>query len=116
MNLPSVSIVVLNWNGAYDTLAALTYLNFNVTVEDNGSTDDSLDKLHTCSSPRPLVLPKTRRRLGYAEGNNVGTRHALANGAAFVLVLNSTTVAPDLFREKIKVLTLSLYPIPTQEL
>ncbi len=103
---PNVAIVVLNWNGADDTLAclnslaALTYPNFNVIVVDNGSTDDSLDKLRTYSSHYPLVLLETGRNLGYAGGNNVGTRHALEHDADFVLVLNNdTTVAPDLLEQ-----------------
>ena len=80
---PSVYIVVLNWNGADDTLAcldslaALTYPNFSVIVVENGSTDGSLDKLRTYSNPYPLVIFETGRNLGYAGGNNVGTRHAL---------------------------------------
>jgi GT2 family glycosyltransferase len=105
-SFPLIAIVVLNWNGANDTLACLdslatlTYPNFNVIVVDNGSTDDSLDKLHAYSSPFPLVLLETRQNLGYAGGNNVGTRHALEHGADFVLVLNNdTTVAPDLLEQ-----------------
>lgn len=72
MNPPSASFVVLNWNGANDTLAcldllaALTYPNFNVIAVDNGSTDDSLGKLRAYSSPYPLVLLETGRNLGYA--------------------------------------------------
>lgn len=106
MNPPSVSIVVLNWNGADDTLAcldslaALKYPNFNVVVVDNGSTDDSLGKLRAYSASYPFVLLETGRNLGYAGGNNVGTRHALKLGADFVLVLNNdTTVAPDLLEQ-----------------
>jgi len=106
MSPPLVSIVVLNWNGSSDTLAcldslaALTYPNFNVIVVDNGSIDDSLDKLGAYSSPYPLVLLQTGRNLGYAGGNNVGTRHALEHGADFVLVLNNdTTVATDLLEQ-----------------
>lgn len=100
---PGVAIVLLNWNGADDTLEclrsleSLTYPNFQVILVDNGSTDDSLVKLRTYSSSYPLVPLETGRNLGYAEGNNVGTRHALEKNADFVLVLNNdTTVAPDL--------------------
>lgn len=100
---PAISIVILNWNGADDTLAcldslaALTYPNFDVIVVDNGSTDDSVARLRACSVSYPLTLLETGRNLGYAGGNNVGTRHALEYGADFVLVLNNdTTVAPDL--------------------
>ena len=103
MPLPLITIVVLNWNGVTDTLvclnslAALTYSNFTVIVVDNGSTDDSLARLRAYNAPYPLTLIATGRNLGYAGGNNVGTRHALECGADFVLVLNNdTTVAPDL--------------------
>ena len=103
MPLPLITIVVLNWNGVTDTLvclnslAALTYANFTVIVVDNGSTDDSLARLRAYNAPYPLTLIATGRNLGYAGGNNVGTRHALECGADFVLVLNNdTTVAPDL--------------------
>lgn len=102
-DLPRISIIVLNWNGKQDTLecldslAALTYPNFNVVVVDNGSTDDSLARLRSYDAPHPLTLLETGRNLGYAGGNNVGTRHALEQGADFVLVLNNDTiVAPDL--------------------
>lgn len=101
-----VSIVVLNWNGANDTLAcldslaALTYPNFNVVVLDNGSTDDSLERLRPHRAPYPLKLIETGRNLGFAEGNNVGIRHALDEGASFVLLLNNDTVVdPDLVTE-----------------
>ena len=100
---PLISVVVLNWNGATDTLvcldslSTLTYPNFNVIVVDNGSSDDSLMQLRPYTAPYPLTLLETGRNLGYAGGNNVGTRHALEQGADFVLVLNNdTTAAPDL--------------------
>jgi GT2 family glycosyltransferase len=105
---PLIHIVVLNWNGANDTLEclssleSLTYPNFNVIVVDNGSSDDSLGKLSSYSAPYPLVLLETRQNLGYAGGNNVGIRHALERGANFVLLLNNdTTVAPDLLEQLI---------------
>ena len=103
MNAPRIFIVVLNWNGYADTLAcldslqALTYPNFDVIVVDNGSSDDSLVHLRSYVAPYPLTLLETGHNLGYAGGNNVGTRRALELGAGFVLVLNNdTVVAPDL--------------------
>ncbi len=48
-----VGIVLLNWNGWADTLACLdsvltlTHPTFDVFVVDNGSTDDSLERLRT---------------------------------------------------------------------
>lgn len=98
---PSVVVVVVNWNGKVDTLACLnslhrmTYTNFQVLVIDNGSTDESISAIRT-DHPWVEVI-ETGINLGYAGGNNVGMKHAVANGADFVLVLNNDTeVAPDL--------------------
>ena len=106
--LPQVAIVILNWNGWSDTLACLasvaglTYQNYRVIVVDNGSEDDSLSHLRKFVAPFALTLIETGRNLGYAGGNNVGVRTALANGAHFILILNNdTTVAPDLLEQLI---------------
>jgi GT2 family glycosyltransferase len=97
---PKVFAIVLNWNGLHDTLACLdsltrlTYPNVHIVVVDNGSRQrprPSIEHAH----PTVTVVENTRN-LGYAGGNNVGIRHALAHGAEFVWVLNNdTTVEPD---------------------
>jgi GT2 family glycosyltransferase len=52
---------------------------------------------------KDLVVLKNSQNLGFAEGNNVGIRYALKNGADWVLVLNNdTTIAPDLLIKLIK--------------
>lgn len=96
-----VVIVVLNWNGREDTLACLGSLQHltpgdtRVVVVDNGSTDGSVDAIRQAFPAAELI--ENDKNLGYAEGNNVGIRYALDQGADFVLVLNNdTTCAPDL--------------------
>ena len=48
---PKVSIIILNWNGWRDTIECLeslfriTYLNYDVVIIDNGSTDESIKKI-----------------------------------------------------------------------
>ncbi|MDI3549603.1 MAG: hypothetical protein PWQ15_705 [Methanobacterium sp.] len=50
-NKPHVSIIILNWNGWEDTLECLeslyatNYENYNIIVVDNGSKDDSIEKI-----------------------------------------------------------------------
>lgn len=51
MNYPDVSIIILNWNGWKDTIECLESLykivfpNYNVIVVDNGSEDESIEKI-----------------------------------------------------------------------
>lgn len=97
---PRVTCIVLNWNGWQDTVDCLevlnvsTYSNISVLVVDNGSTDDSVSRIRN-AHPGVAII-ETRRNLGFAGGNNAGIRHALAQGAEYVWLLNNdTTPAPD---------------------
>ena len=96
MTEPKVEIVILNWNRYSDTAACLEsvfkirYANYSVVVVDNGSDDDSAARIER-SFERTRVI-RNRENLGYAEGNNVGIRHALENGAVYVWLLNNDTV------------------------
>ena len=89
MNLVAV---VLNWNGGDDTLAALESLQGVDTVcVDNGSDDGSPDAVAVRFPHVELI--RTGVNLGFAGGNNVGIRRALARGADWVLLLNNDAVA-----------------------
>jgi GT2 family glycosyltransferase len=105
---PSVWVIILNWNNAADTLACLEsvfrsdYPNFHVLVVDNGSTDGSPEAVRAAYPTVTLI--ENGANLGYAEGNNVGIRHALAHGADYVLLLNNDTlVAPDMLAKLLAV-------------
>jgi GT2 family glycosyltransferase len=94
------AIVVLNWNGWRDTIACLGSLSrlddpdHAVIVVDNGSDDDSVERIR--ASDPAVTIVETARNLGFAGGCNVGIRHALERGASFVWLLNNDTiVAPD---------------------
>ncbi len=97
---PRVLVIVLNWNGTHDTLAclaslsALEYPNFDTLVIDNGSRVPVGPAVrHEFPNTRYIELPMN---LGYAGGNNVGLRAAIAEGYAFAYVLNNDTVVdPD---------------------
>ena len=100
---PYVVSVVLNWNGRDDTLACLRSLErvdwpcHDAIVVDNGSVDGSLGAIEA-EHPGARTIA-TGANLGFAEGNNVGLRAALAAGADYVLLLNNdTVVAPDMVR------------------
>jgi GT2 family glycosyltransferase len=100
---PKVTIIVLNWNNVSDTLTCLeslsklNYPDYTVLVVDNGSTDDSVAQI-SGRFPETELL-RTGANLGYAEGNNVGVRHALRQKPDYVCVLNNDTILdPDCLR------------------
>ncbi|HZS30123.1 MAG TPA: glycosyltransferase family 2 protein [Gaiellaceae bacterium] len=100
----SLAFVILNWNGAGDTLACLQSLRastvpVHLLVVDNGSTDGSVAAIE--SSRLADTVISTRTNLGYAGGNNIGLSRALGDGFDVVCVLNNDTVAPPDFAEKL---------------
>lgn len=85
------------------SLKAVKHDNFSVEVivVDNGSTDDSVEKIHK-TEPKVTVL-ENKENLGFAEGNNVGIKHALEKGADYVCLLNNDTrVEPKFLEELVK--------------
>jgi GT2 family glycosyltransferase len=99
-SVPPVTCIILNWNGWQDTIECLeavkqcTYTNLTIVVVDNGSTNDSVARI---KSSRPDIhLLESGKNLGFAGGNNIGIRHAIAQGAEYVWLLNNDTrPAPD---------------------
>jgi hypothetical protein len=93
----SVVIVILNWNSADDTLLAvesvlrMDYPNFHVLIVDNGSTDDSVEKLVKMEDGR-VELIRSAENLGFTGGCNLGFDWALEHGADYVWLLNSDAV------------------------
>jgi GT2 family glycosyltransferase len=98
-----VAIVVLNWNGWKDTqmclssLRQLNYNNYEVIVVDNGSSDDSVDRIRS-DSPEVTIIENGENR-GFAGGCNAGIGHALSNTSDFVWLLNNDTIVdPEALR------------------
>jgi GT2 family glycosyltransferase len=125
---PKVCIVLLNFEGATDTIACLeslgniSYQNHNVVVVDNASSDDSLHTINKYlrekhsntygyfESPELAIkenalenrytLIKSNKNGGYGSGNNIGIRYALKIlNTNYVLILNNDTVVDSNFLE-----------------
>jgi len=120
-----VVIILVNWNGWLDTiecldsLLLLNYPDYRIVVCDNSSRDDSLHQIlkwahrsdvrfaeyqrteaEAGGSPAAdpvLTLIRNDENLGFAGGNNVGLRYALARGDVDYcwLLNNDTVVEPD---------------------
>jgi hypothetical protein len=95
---PSVWLVILNYNGAQDTLDCLdsvvkiSYPNLTVTIVDNGSTDDSVARFKERLTDQRVRLLVNKNNEGYAGGNNRGIEMALAAGADYIFVLNNDAI------------------------
>lgn len=91
-----VCVILVNWNGWRDTVkclescASLTYPHFELIVVDNGSSDDSVNRLRE-RFPELRII-ETGANLGFAGGNNAGMHAALGMGASFIWLLNNDTV------------------------
>lgn len=97
---PSLAIVILNYKGSLDTISCVESLqgdpstDFIVFVCDNDSADGSEEVLgkRFSSDPRVKVL-QTGKNGGFAYGNNVGLRAALAIGTIkYFWILNNDTI------------------------
>lgn len=118
--MKKVFLIILNWNGWEMTLDCLKSLQdikcdsfeMEIVVVDNGSTDDSISKIknHPAgggtkikTNIKDFKFILNSANLGFAEGNNVGIKYALENGADYVCLLNNDTrVDPDFLKELIK--------------
>ena len=107
-------IVVLNWNGAEETIACLESLagvmttDCRVLVVDNGSSDASPEKIRKAfPSVELLCLPVN---FGYGGGNNAGFRRVQEMQAEFVIFLNNDTIVDAGFCAPL-VETLRLQPL-----
>lgn len=92
---PSVVIIIVNWNNydatrtCLDTLATLTYPNYEIILVDNGSQNDSSQRL---VAEFPAVhLVEIGDNLGFAAGNNAGFRYAQSLPVDYYLLLNNDT-------------------------
>ena len=96
----TVAVIVLTMNSArhvdecLGSLLRSTYPNLAIWVVDNGSTDQTLERVRPFQ-PGIRLLP-LGKNVGFAAGNNRGMEAALAAGADFVLLLNDDTrIDPD---------------------
>ncbi len=100
-SLPSVGIVIINWNSFSHTNACLkslrkvTYSNFRPFVVDNGSNDGSELQLSQHHGDFANFI-FNEKNLGFTGGNNVGIKEVLHQGFDYVMLLNNDTeVEPD---------------------
>lgn len=97
-----VLVVILNFNGWRETLPcvdavlAQTYKSLHIMLIDNGSADDSLQRLKRFQDHPRITFVKHAKNLGFAGGVNVGIRHAIKHNYPYIVLLNNDAIiAPD---------------------
>jgi len=100
--LPSVTTVILNWNGLADTRECLSslrsadYPKNRIVVVDNGSREDEVSALAAEFVDFIEIIGLSENR-GFAGGANAGIRRALEIGTDYVLLLNNDTIVDPTF-------------------
>jgi len=104
----SIYPIIVNWNLATETIPCIESLLAagapagQIVVVDNGSQDDSVERLAQYFGEQ-IVLLSHPTNLGFAGGNNIGIQYALDAGAEWVLLVNNdTVVAPTFLHELMK--------------
>jgi GT2 family glycosyltransferase len=105
MTNPKVSVIILNWNGeeflevCLGSVLKQTYLNVEIVLVDNCSTDSSVGLVE---SKFPQVkLVRSTSNLGFAAGNNLGINHC--KGEFIILLNNDTEAEPNWIKELVSV-------------
>lgn len=115
-NIPFVSIIVLNYNGAkfvrncLNTLLNINYPTYEVVFVDNCSADNSLE-IATMEFKHfsRLKIYKLQKNLGYTGGNNFGARYTHKK-SEYLLFLNiDTEVEPNFLLQLVKIMESDYY-------
>ncbi|MBU1205384.1 MAG: glycosyltransferase family 2 protein [Proteobacteria bacterium] len=102
MTSPFVSAIVVNWNGknylgeCLESLRKQTFLDFEIIVVDNGSTDGSVEYLRS-HFPECLIIPNTSNN-GFGKGNNQGIKKAKGK---YIALLNNDAQADSHWLEEL---------------
>src|SRR5688572_6867259 len=103
-----VAVIVVTYNsarfidGCFGSLALMDRGEHEIAVVaiDNGSTDDTVERLKAYPWVSTAI---SKKNLGFAGGNNLAMRHALEAGADYVYLLNhDTEVTPSFLVEAVE--------------
>jgi GT2 family glycosyltransferase len=106
--LPRVAVVYLAFNTRHyldEVFSSLRQLNYpkdklEIIVVDNDSKDGSVDWLR---QQEDITFFPSTTNLGFAQGNNLGIKHALLEGMDYVYLLNGDAkLHPDAIMEAVK--------------
>lgn len=112
MSKVKAAFVILHYLTYKDTVELIRSIEekivdcpYQIIVVDNGSDNDSGERLKACSVDKENVtILSAEKNVGFAKGNNLGIKYAVKNFAPdYVIVLNNDTLMiQDNFIEKIE--------------
>lgn len=104
MDLPLVSIILVNYNGknyikqCIQSILKSEYKNFELVVVDNDSSDQSLDDIKEELGDFRIKIVRNSKNLGFAEANNIGVNHTKGK---YVALLNIDTIVHSTWLEEL---------------
>jgi len=110
VDAPTVSIIILNWNGLDDTIECLgslkkiAHASYQVVVVDNCSDGDDAEALKR-QFDGYIHLIRNERNHGCSEGYNTGIRYVLENFSCdYILLMNNDVVVdPEFLHQLVEV-------------
>ncbi len=107
----SIFIIIVNWNNFSDTVECIDslllnkYNNKKIILIDNGSSDNSVQKIREWIKLKNcddfITILQIEQNIGFGGANNKGIQYALDNNADFILLLNNDTVVTEDFIDKL---------------
>jgi len=107
MSSPTVSLIIVNWNGerwlpnCLNALRAQTFRDFETIVVDNASSDKSVALIE--GDYPEVILVRNDRNDGFAKGNNIG--YLQSHGGYILLLNNDTESDPELLENMVAAFT-----------
>lgn len=102
MYVPEIFVILLNYNGAEDTVECVESLKkamfsrdykLKICIVDNKSDNEDLKKIIDYGVNNLSVnIIRNDKNIGYAGGNNVGISYAIKNKADYIWVLNNDVI------------------------
>jgi GT2 family glycosyltransferase len=106
MQLPKVSVIIVNYNGkellenCLESLFKVDYENFEVILVDNNSSDETI--VFVTKNYPSIKIIKLDSNKGFAEPNNIAAN--IAKGDYLLLLNNDTVVTCNFISEMIKII------------
>ncbi|PQJ73796.1 glycosyltransferase family 2 protein [Polaribacter gangjinensis] len=102
LSVPKVCVITLNYNqkdytkDCINSLLKSTYLNFEVLLVDNGSSQENFTKLENeLPNDNRLIISRLEENIGYVGGINHGLLKASEKDFEYFLIMNNDTLIDE---------------------